>query len=391
MFPVFRGWLLKRYIILGSTGSIGTSSLDVIASNPRHFAAVGLTAFRSVDAICEQVRRFGVEAVAMGSPEAADEVRIRVGDRTKVFAGEDGIADLIRVLDADGVVNGLVGSAGMVPTVVALESGKDVLLANKETMVMAGRIVMETAVRSDSRIVPIDSEMSAIYQCMKGEKKNGVRRLVLTASGGPFMDTPLEKLHSVTVSQALNHPTWNMGNKNTIDSATMMNKGLEVIEASFLFGIPGDKIEVAVHRSSIAHSFVEFVDGSVLCQMSKPDMRLAIQYAMTDPERLPSPYGGLDFSAPFSLTFEPPDHERFPCLRLAYEALERGGTAPAALNGANEQAVAAFEKGDITFMQIPEIIERAVEEHIYLPEPTIEELIATDSAAKSRISEMVRR
>ncbi len=380
---------LKRFIILGSTGSIGTSSLDVIASNPEHFRAVGLVANGSADKMCEQVRRFKPEAVAMNNPAAAGEVRSNVDSLTLVYEGFEGMLELIEKLDADAVVNGLVGSVGMVPTLSALENGKDVLLANKETIVMGGRLIMDAVKQSGRRIVPIDSEMSAIYQCLKCEEKKHVKRLALTASGGPFVDYSLDRLRDVTVKQALNHPTWPMGVKNTIDSATMMNKGLEVIEASNLFKIPGSSIDVTIHRSSVAHSLVEFVDGSILSQISRPDMRLAIQYAMTDPERLPSPYGSIDFSKPFSLTFEPPDMERFPCLELAYEALERGGTAPAALNGANECAVEAFVNGDIAFMEIPETIGKALDNHHFIEEPTVEELIETDSEAKRHIAGMV--
>jgi len=380
---------LKRFIILGSTGSIGSSSLDVIDANPAHFTVVGLGAGSSVEKIYSQIVRFRPQAVAMGNPDAACELRARVGPTTKVYEGVEGINAMIRDLDADGVINGLVGSVGLLPTITALENGKDVLIANKETLVMGGSIVMDTARHHGRRIVPIDSEMSAIYQCLKGEAARVVSRLVLTASGGPFVDVPLAELNRATFTQALNHPTWIMGTKNTIDSATMMNKGLEVIEASFLFGIPGERIDVTIHRNSLAHSFVEFIDGSFLCQVSRPDMRLAIQYAMTDPERLPSPYGGLDFTMPFYLTFEPPDTRRFPCLRLAYEALARGGTAPAAMNGANEQAVKAFEAGYISFMDIPALIETVVHNHTFIPEPAIKDLLETDERSKRAIQEMI--
>jgi 1-deoxy-D-xylulose-5-phosphate reductoisomerase len=254
---------------------------------------------------------------------------------------------------------------------------------------MAGTLVMETARRTGRRIVPIDSEMSAIYQCMKGERHSIVRRLILTASGGPFVDYTKKQLENVTLSQALNHPTWAMGTKNTIDSATMMNKGLEVIEASHLFDIPGECIDVTIHRSSITHSFVEYIDGSLLSQVSKPDMRLAIQYAMTDPERLPSLYGGLDFTRPFSMTFEPPDPVRFPCLALAYETLARGGTAPAAMNGANERAVEAFVAGKLSFMSIPDVIQRVVEEHDFIENPTIEELTFVDLHSKDEVEKFL--
>ncbi|MFC1541362.1 1-deoxy-D-xylulose-5-phosphate reductoisomerase [Candidatus Latescibacterota bacterium] len=381
---------MKRFIILGSTGSIGRSSLDVVSSNPDHFEVIGLAACSSVDKMCEQIERYRPKAVSMEQPKAAAQVRERVGSITKVYEGAEGMNEMIVSLDdVDGVINGLVGSAGMVPTLTALENGRDVLLANKETMVMAGPIVMETMKKHACRIVPIDSEMSAIYQCLNSDGKE-VKRLILTASGGPFADFSLNDLKNVTVEQALNHPTWNMGTKNTIDSATMMNKGLEIIEASYLFGIPGEHIDITIHRTSVSHSLVEYVDGSILTQISKPDMRLAIQYAMTYPHRLASPYGSLDFSKPFSLSFEPPDFERFPCLALAYESLARGGTATAAMNGANEQAVEAFVDSKISFMEIAELTGKVVKEHNFIPDPTIEDLIATDKDVKRRIEEMIK-
>ena len=380
---------MKRCIILGSTGSIGTSSLDVVGANPEHFTVAGLAAGSSVDTMCEQVLAHKPKAVSMSDPGSAAEVRKRVGSHTKVYEGIEGMLEMIRDLDADDVINGLVGSVGVLPTLEALETGKDVLLANKETMVMAGHQVMTTARRTQQRIVPIDSEMSAIYQCISENDVDNVKKLILTASGGPFVDYPMGKLTGVTVEQALNHPTWAMGVKNTIDSASLMNKGLEVIEASFLFDAPASDIEVTIHRDSIVHSFVEFIDGSILAQISKPDMRLAIQYAMTDPGRLESPYGGLDFSSTFSLTFEPPDTERFPCLALAFEVLKRGGTAPAAMNGANERAVEAFVAGRISFMDIAEFIHRIVDDHTYIAEPTIEELVETDCEVKRAMSLLV--
>ena len=381
---------MKQFIILGSTGSIGCSSLDVISSNPGEFEAVGLAAGSSVDLMCEQVEKFRPLAVSMYDPESAETVKSRVGNLTTVYTGEEGLAEMITSLDADAAVNGLVGSAGMMPTVTALENGFDVLLANKETMVMAGQIVMDTVKRTGRRIVPIDSEMSAIYQCLKGESGPSVKRLILTASGGPFTDWTKEQLANVTVEQALNHPTWNMGTKNTIDSATMMNKGLEVIEASFLFDTPGDRIDVAIHRTSVVHSFVEFIDGSILCQLSKPDMRLAIQYAMTNPDRLPSPYGGLDFTERVSLTFEPPDMEKFPCLGIAFDVLARGGTSAAAMNGANEAAVDAFVSGAISFNNIPVFVRRIIEEHDFIQNPTIDDLIETDIESKRKILELTK-
>jgi 1-deoxy-D-xylulose-5-phosphate reductoisomerase len=383
--------ILKRLIILGSTGSIGKSSLDVILQKPEHFKVVGLAAGRSGESICEQIALFHPEAVSLRDHLVASEVRKQAGSTTRIYDGFHGMIDMIRSLEADSVVNGLVGSVGMVPTLVSLESGKDVLLANKETMVIAGQLVMEAANRHGKRVVPIDSEMSAIYQCLKGGRHSEIKRLILTASGGPFIDYSSEQLAHVTVEQALNHPTWSMGTKNTIDSATLMNKGLEVIESSRLFNVPGEKIDVTIHRSSMVHSFVEFIDGSILSQLSKPDMRLAIQYAMTDPERQTSPYGGMDFSKAFSLSFEPPDVERFPCLGLAYQTLSMGGTAPAVMNGANESAVQAFVNGRISFKDIPNAIKKVVEEHEFIPEPTIEELITADNNSKRHMEEILNK
>ncbi len=382
---------MKRFVILGSTGSIGKSSLDVVSSNHDSFRVVGLAADKSAETIIEQIETFRPEAVSLRNPGAASEVRARAGRLTRVYEGMPGLLEMIRALEADATVNGLVGSVGMLPTVAALESGKDVLLANKETMVMAGPPIMETVRRSGRRIVPIDSEMSAIYQCLRGEHHHTVRRLILTASGGPFIDLSKDRFAEVTLNEALNHPTWSMGAKNTIDSATMMNKGLEVIEASHLFGIPGDRIDVSIHRQSLVHSFVEFIDGSLLAQISKPDMRLAIQYAMTAPERLFSPYGGLDLAHPLTMSFEPPDTERFPCLALAYEALARGGTAPAAMNGANERAVEAFVEGKLSFMEIPEAIRRAMDEDLFYERPTFDELIAADIQAKKCVGKIVNK
>ena len=284
---------MKRFVILGSTGSIGRSSLDVIASNPDHFMVAGLAASSSADIMCEQVRKFKPKSVAMRNPGAAEKVRSNVGSLTRVYEGFEGMLEMIREIDAEAVINGLVGSIGLVPTLSALENGKDVLLANKETIVMGGNITMDAVKSSGRRIVPIDSEMSAVYQCLKGENRQHVKRLILTASGGPFVDYSLEQLRTVTVEQALNHPTWNMGRKITIDSATLVNKGLEVIEAVALFQVPVEKVTVVVHPQSIVHSMVEFVDSSIIAQLSSPDMRLPITYALFWPKRVASEFGRL--------------------------------------------------------------------------------------------------
>lgn len=347
--------------ILGSTGSIGRSSLEVIESMPERFRVTCLTAHRNTDILAEQVRRFKPRAVVVTDVARAGELRAMVDRSTEVLSGDSALLDVVAREDVDIVISALVGFAGLHPTLRAIEAGKDIALANKETLVVGGELVMARVREHKVRLLPVDSEHSAILQCLQGEDHHSVNRIILTASGGPFLNTPREEMADITPARALKHPTWTMGAKITIDSATLMNKGLEVIEAQWLFGLPAERIEVIVHPQSIIHSMVEFVDGSVKAQLGIPDMKLPIQYALTYPERPPSGFKRVDFAALGRLTFQDPDTERFPCLSLAFRAMREGGTAPAVLNAANEAAVALFLDGKIGFTAIPELIAQAMD------------------------------
>ena len=347
--------------ILGSTGSIGRSSLEVIEAMPDRFRVTCLTAHRNTDILAEQVRRFKPRAVVVTDPSRAGDLRARVDGATEVLSGDSALLDVVAREDVDIVISALVGFAGLHPTLRAIEAGKDIALANKETLVVGGELVMAKVREHKVRLLPVDSEHSAILQCLQGEDPHSVNRLILTASGGPFLNTPREEMADITPARALKHPTWTMGAKITIDSATLMNKGLEVIEAQWLFGLPAERIEVIVHPQSIIHSMVEFVDGSVKAQLGIPDMKLPIQYALTYPERPPSGFKRVDFAALGQLTFQAPDMDRFPCLSLAFRAMREGGTAPAVLNAANEAAVALFLDGKIGFTAIPELIAQTMD------------------------------
>lgn len=347
--------------ILGSTGSIGRSSLEVIESMPERFRVTCLTAHRNTDILAEQVRRFKPRAVVVTDVARAGELRAMVDGSTEVLSGDSALLDVVAREDVDIVISALVGFAGLHPTLRAIDAGKDIALANKETLVVGGELVMARVREHKVRLLPVDSEHSAILQCLQGEDHHSVNRIILTASGGPFLNTPREEMADITPARALKHPTWTMGAKITIDSATLMNKGLEVIEAQWLFGLPAERIEVIVHPQSIIHSMVEFVDGSVKAQLGIPDMKLPIQYALTYPERPPSGFKRVDFAALGRLTFQDPDTERFPCLSLAFRAMREGGTAPAVLNAANEAAVALFLDGKIGFTAIPELIAQAMD------------------------------
>lgn len=347
--------------ILGSTGSIGRSSLEVIESMPERFRVTCLTAHRNTDILAEQVRRFKPRAVVVTDVARAGELRAMVDRSTEVLSGDSALLDVVAREDVDIVISALVGFAGLHPTLRAIDAGKDIALANKETLVVGGELVMARVREHKVRLLPVDSEHSAILQCLQGEDHHSVNRIILTASGGPFLNTPREEMADITPARALKHPTWTMGAKITIDSATLMNKGLEVIEAQWLFGLPAERIEVIVHPQSIIHSMVEFVDGSVKAQLGIPDMKLPIQYALTYPERPPSGFKRVDFAALGRLTFQDPDTERFPCLSLAFRAMREGGTAPAVLNAANEAAVALFLDGKIGFTAIPELIAQAMD------------------------------
>lgn len=376
--------------ILGSTGSIGTQTLDVISRHSELFEVYALTANSNIDLLVEQAKIYRPEVVAI-----ADESRYRQlqqaleGLPIKVFAGSRSIADIAAMSPIDTVVTAMVGYAGLLPTVRAIEAGKKIALANKETLVVAGRLVTELALRHRVDIIPIDSEHSAIFQCLVGEDENSVERLILTASGGAFRDTPVEELYLATASDALRHPTWKMGAKITIDSATMMNKGFEVIEAHWLFGVPTDRIDVVVHPQSIVHSMVQFCDGSLKAQLGQPDMRHPIQYALTFPNRLNAPVERANLADIHRLTFDKPDLNKFRNLRLAYDAIRRGGNIPCILNAANEVAVEAFLKGRIGFFAMSDLVEKTIEKATFVPSPTLDDYIASDTEARAIATKLV--
>jgi len=368
----------RSIAILGSTGSIGRSSLEVIAAFPDRFRAAYLCAHRNIDLLREQINRFRPLGAVVLDGAQAESLRRSAPPGTEILSGLEGVLDVVSRDGVDMVLSALVGFAGLRPTLRALEAGKDVALANKETLVVGGELVMAAARNARVQLLPVDSEHSAIFQCLRGEDPRTVARLVLTASGGPFLALPREKFGSVTVAEALNHPTWRMGTKITIDSATLMNKGLEVIEAYWLFGIPPEKIEVVVHPQSVIHSMVEFVDGSMKAQMGVPDMKLPILYALAYPERQPSASRRVEFASLGALTFQAPDTEKFECLSLAFRALESGGTAPAVMNAANEVAVQMFLDGEIPFSAIPLVIRESLGRHTPLRTFTMDDLERID-------------
>jgi len=374
---------MKKIAVLGSTGSIGTQTLDVISRRPDDYEIVGLAAGTNVSLLLEQVRAFRPKWVSVANAELAERVRAEVAADVRVVHGEQGLKQVAGEAGANYVVCALVGSLGLTSTLAAIEAGADIGLANKETLVTAGHLVMNRAKEKGVSILPVDSEHSAIFQCLNGEPAIAVKRLMLTASGGSFRDLKREQLKNVTVEDALKHPNWSMGAKVTIDSATMANKGLEVIEAHWLFDLPYDRIDVVLHPESIVHSMVEFVDTSVMAQLGNPDMRVPIQYALTYPERVESPASPLDLLQQGALHFRPMSFDRYPCLRLAYEAGRAGGTATTVFNAANEVAVARFLKGEISFLAIEETIERTLAKHSPVALPSLEAILETDAWARS--------
>jgi 1-deoxy-D-xylulose-5-phosphate reductoisomerase len=382
----------RRVVILGSTGSIGTNALDVASHLADRLEVVGLSAHSRCELLAEQARAFRPRWVAVTDPDAAD--RLRPGDLPagcELLRGPEGVARMAREKDVDTVLSAIVGAAGLEGTWAALEAGKTVAVANKETLVLAGPLVTELAARRGGRLIPVDSEHSAIFQALRGGRLDEVERVVLTGSGGPFRGRTPAELEHVTVEQALCHPTWRMGRKITVDSATLMNKALEVIEARWLFGLPPGRIGVVIHPESVIHSFVEFRDGAVLAQLSPPDMRLPIQYALTYPERLPGPARRLDWRRLSAWHFEEPDPETFPSLQLGYEVAARGGTCGAVLNAANEAAVGRFLEGRLTFPDIPRACRAALENHHYSPTPTLAELAASDRWARQEVARWTSR
>lgn len=374
--------LRQNIAVLGSTGSIGTQSLDIIEAFPERFRATVLTAGKNWELLAYQARKFKPDTVVIADTNAYPKLKDALHDLpVKVLAGSEAIAEAAALPDVDTVITAMVGYSGLIPTVKAIEAKKTIALANKETLVVAGEIITGLATRHGVSIVPVDSEHSAIFQCLVGEENNPIEKIILTASGGPFRKLSAEQLQNVTVEDALRHPNWNMGAKVTIDSASMMNKGFEMIEARWLFDCAPSKIEIAVHPQSIVHSMVEFADGCIKAQLGVPDMHLPISYALSYPFRLPTKRDKLRMSAYSNLTFEAPDMNRFPLLGMAFEAIEKGGNTPCILNAANERAVAAFLHGRIGFTDIPRVVEKTLERIDFIKEITLDDLIQTNTEA----------
>ena len=371
---------MKKIGILGSTGSIGTQTLEIVRKE-KDLQVVSLAAGRNVELMEKQVREFGPRIVAMWTPEAAENLRQRLRDvDVKIVCGMEGLIEVSTVQEMEVLVTGIVGMIGIRPTIAAIESGKAIALANKETLVTAGHIIMPLAAKHQVPILPVDSEHSAIFQSLHGERRERVSKILLTASGGPFRGRTREELENMTVEDALKHPNWSMGKKVTIDSASLCNKGLEVMEAKWLFDVKLEQIQVLVHPQSIVHSGVEFVDGGIMAQLGVPDMKLPIQYALFYPDRRPMNNGRVDFFKLGSLTFEEPDMETFRGLKLAYMAATAGGTMPTVFNAANEKAVALFLQRKIRFLQIPELIEASMEAHKVIADPSVDEILQTEAA-----------
>ena len=381
---------MKAISLLGSTGSIGTQTLDIAAQYPDQFRIVGLAAGRNIDLLVQQIRQFQPEIVAIADVAKLPDLKDAIADlpsQPTLLAGQEGTIEVARWASADVVVTGIVGCAGLLPTIAAIKAGKDIALANKETLIAGGPVVLPLLEQYGVKLLPADSEHSAIFQCLQGVPAGGLRRILLTASGGAFRDWSVEQLASVTVADALKHPNWSMGRKITVDSATLMNKGLEVIEAHFLFGATYDQIAIVIHPQSIIHSLIELQDTSVLAQLGWPDMRLPLLYALSYPERIYTDWETLDLVKAGDLTFREPDHQKYPCMDLAYAAGRAGGCMPAVLNAANEQAVAMFLDEQIHFLDIPRVIEQACDRYQAqnTADPTLEDILAADQWARQAV------
>jgi 1-deoxy-D-xylulose-5-phosphate reductoisomerase len=387
---------VKAITLLGSTGSIGTQTLDIVASHPDRFRLVGIAAGSNVDLLAEQVKQFRPEIVGIADKSKFADLQTALAGldyKPKLVAGEEGLVEIAAYGDAQSVVTGIVGCAGLLPTIAAIQAGKDIALANKETLIAGGPVVLPLVKKHGVRLLPADSEHSAIFQCLQGVPEGGLRRIILTASGGSFRDWPAEKLAQVTIADALKHPNWSMGKKITIDSATLMNKGLEVIEAHYLFGLDYDDIDIVIHPQSIIHSLIELQDSSVLAQLGWADMRLPLLYAVSWPERIATDWPRLDLVKAGDLTFREPDRVKYPAINLAYAAGRAGGTMPAVLNAANEQAVALFLDEKIDFLTIPRVIEQVCDRHRpdHRLDPTLADILAVDSWARKIVLETTQK
>ena len=383
---------MKAITLLGSTGSIGTQTLDIVTHHPDQFRIVGLAAGRNLSLLVEQIRQFRPEIVAIADATQLPDLKAAIADldpQPILVAGEAGVVEVSAYGDAESVVTGIVGCAGLLPTIAAIKAGKDIALANKETLIAGGPVVLPLVEQHGVKLLPADSEHSAIFQCLQGVPEGGLRRILLTASGGSFRDLPVEQLAHVTVADALKHPNWTMGRKITIDSATLMNKGLEVIEAHYLFGMDYDHIDIVIHPQSIIHSLVELQDTSVLAQLGWPDMRLPLLYALSWPERVATTWEPLDLVKAGDLTFREPDHQKYPCMNLAYAVGRAGGAMPAVLNAANEQAVALFLEEQIGFLDIPRLIERVCDRYQSQNSaaPTLDDILTADQWARQAVLE----
>jgi 1-deoxy-D-xylulose-5-phosphate reductoisomerase len=381
---------MKRITLLGSTGSIGTQTLDIVAEYPEQFQIVGMTAGGNIDLFAQQIRQFQPEIVAIANVQKISDLKEAIADLSQppiILAGSEGIETVAAYGDAEAVVTGIVGCAGLLPTIAAIKAGKNIALANKETLIAGGEVVVPLVKKHGVKLLPADSEHSAIFQCLQGVPEDGLRRIILTASGGAFRDRPTSEMANVTVADALKHPNWAMGKKITIDSATLMNKGLEVIEAHYLFGVDYDHIEIVIHPQSIIHSLIELTDTSVLAQLGIPDMRLPLLYALSYPDRLPTQWERLDLVKCGTLTFRVPDHQKYPCMDLAYAAGRAGGTMPAVLNAANEQVVELFLQERIRYAQIADLIKYVCDRHNCVARPELEDILEADRWARNTVLE----
>ncbi|PZU93708.1 MAG: 1-deoxy-D-xylulose-5-phosphate reductoisomerase [Pseudanabaena sp.] len=383
---------MKRITLLGSTGSIGTQTLDIVAEYPEQFQVVGMTAGGNIDLFAQQIRQFRPEIVAIANEKKLANLKEAIADletQPIVLAGAEALETVASYGDSEVVVTGIVGCAGLLPTIAAIKAGKNIALANKETLIAGGEVVVPLVKKHGVKLLPADSEHSAIFQCLQGVPDGGLRRIILTASGGAFRDRPTEDMAAVTVADALKHPNWAMGKKITIDSATLMNKGLEVIEAHYLFGVDYDHIEIVIHPQSIVHSLIELEDTSVLAQLGLPDMRLPLLYSLSYPERVPTQWERLDLVKCGTLTFRAPDHQKYPCMDLAYAAGRAGGTMPAVLNAANEQVVELFLQEKIRYVQIADLIKYVCDRHSHVTKPELEDILEADQWARQAVIEQV--